>query len=258
MPALTGRHGGHDTNLREYAAAGMRLAGRLAEADGERIGFAGDLDDNLCRADRFFDERFRRPIDTYIERAELDLPAADDVAVTHQPAELTELDLASAGVSTVIWATGYELDYSWIAAPILDDLRLPAKRPRSLGRARPLLPRAALAALAGLGVAARPHARRPVPAGRDDPRRSAPRQELRGRPPCARVHGLATLYRWPGVGNGTIVERLGGCASPDSAAPSRTGECAARPPWHPSRSPRSPSAQWRSAELAIGPRLSST
>ena len=125
MPALTGRHGGHDTNLREYAAAGMRLAGRLAGADGERIRFAGDLDENLRRADRFFDERFRRPIDTYIERAELDLPPADDVADTHQPAELTELDLASAGVSTVIWATGYELDYSWVAAPVLDDLGYP-------------------------------------------------------------------------------------------------------------------------------------
>jgi putative flavoprotein involved in K+ transport len=125
MPALTGRHGGHDTNLREYAAAGIRLAGRLAGANGERIGFAGDLDENLRRADRFFDERFRRPIDTYIERAGLAAPPARDVAVSHQPAELTELDLARAGVSTVIWATGYDLDYSWIEAPVLDELGYP-------------------------------------------------------------------------------------------------------------------------------------
>jgi putative flavoprotein involved in K+ transport len=125
MPALTGRHGGHDTNLREYAAAGIQLAGRLAGANGERIGFAGDLDENLRRADRFFDERFRRPIDTYIARAGLDAPPAGDVAVSHQPAELAELDLARAGVSTVIWATGYDLDYSWIEAPLLDERGYP-------------------------------------------------------------------------------------------------------------------------------------
>ena len=37
-------------------------------------------------------------------------------------AELTELYLLYAGVSTVIWATGYDLDYGWIEAPILDEL----------------------------------------------------------------------------------------------------------------------------------------
>jgi putative flavoprotein involved in K+ transport len=50
---------------------------------------------------------------------------ADDVAVTHKPEELTELNLLKAGVSTVIWATGYGLDYGWIDAPLLDDLGYP-------------------------------------------------------------------------------------------------------------------------------------
>jgi putative flavoprotein involved in K+ transport len=30
------------------------------------------------------------------------------------------LDLARAGVTTVIWATGYNRDYSWINAPVFD------------------------------------------------------------------------------------------------------------------------------------------
>jgi putative flavoprotein involved in K+ transport len=42
MPALTGRGGGHDTNLRRYAADGMKLAGHLTGADGEVVKFAGD------------------------------------------------------------------------------------------------------------------------------------------------------------------------------------------------------------------------
>ena len=125
MPALTGRGGGHDTNLRRYAADGIALAGRLSGADGERLTFAGDLTSSLEGADRFFDERFRRIIDTFIERAGIQAPPADDPAFDHRPEELTELNLAEAGVSTVIWATGYRLDYGWIDAPILDELGYP-------------------------------------------------------------------------------------------------------------------------------------
>jgi putative flavoprotein involved in K+ transport len=125
MPALTGRHGGHDTNLRRYAADGMTLAGRLTGADGELLTFAGDLEAALEGADRFFDERFRGAIDTFIERAGIEAPAADDAPVTYKPSELTELNLRDAGVSTVIWATGYGLDYGWIDAPLLDGLGYP-------------------------------------------------------------------------------------------------------------------------------------
>ena len=103
----------------------MTLAGRLAGTDGERMTFAGDLSVSLERADGFFDARFRPVIDTFIERAAIEAPPADDPAVAHQPAELTELNLSDARVSTVIWATGYDLDYSWIEAPILDALGYP-------------------------------------------------------------------------------------------------------------------------------------
>jgi putative flavoprotein involved in K+ transport len=125
MPALTGRRGGHDTNLRQYAADGITLAGRVTGADGERMAFADDLELNLERADRFFDERFRGIIDTYIERTGIEAPPADDPQVDFQPQGLTELNLSKAGITTVIWATGYGLDYSWIAAPVLDDLGYP-------------------------------------------------------------------------------------------------------------------------------------
>ena len=33
--------------------------------------------------------------------------------------------MKQAGVSTVIWATGYDLDYSWIDAPLGDELGYP-------------------------------------------------------------------------------------------------------------------------------------
>jgi putative flavoprotein involved in K+ transport len=125
MPALSGRNGGHETNLRRYAADGMTLAGRLTGADGERLTFAGDLNATLDRADRFFDERFRGNIDTFADRAAMGAPPDDQAAFAYVPDELTELNLADAGISTVIWATGYDLDYSWIDAPLVDGLGYP-------------------------------------------------------------------------------------------------------------------------------------
>jgi putative flavoprotein involved in K+ transport len=125
MPALSGRNGGHDTNLRTYAATGMTLAGRLTGAEGERLTFAGDLNASLDRADRFFDERFRGVIDTFADRAAIEAPPHDDRAFAYAPAELTELNLADSRISTVIWATGYDLDYGWIDAPLLDGLGYP-------------------------------------------------------------------------------------------------------------------------------------
>jgi putative flavoprotein involved in K+ transport len=125
MPALSGHGGGHDTNLRQYAAEGMSLAGRLAGAEGEALTFAGDLAHNLDLADRFFDERFRATIDAYIDRAAIDVPSADGVTVDYQPQELTQLSLEREGISTIIWATGYGLDYGWIDAPLLDELGYP-------------------------------------------------------------------------------------------------------------------------------------
>ena len=127
MPALSGRNGGHDTNLRQFAANGITLAGRLTGAQGEQVNFADDLALNLRKADTFFDERIRGFIDTYIERAGIDAPPDTRVALTYEPKGLTELNLLRAGVSVIIWATGYALDYHWIEAPILDEMNYPTQ-----------------------------------------------------------------------------------------------------------------------------------
>lgn len=121
MPALSGHGGGHDTNLREYAAEGMTLAGRLIGAEGDLLTFADDLAINLKRADSFFDERFRAIIDTYIQRAGIEAPPrAEQPSLGNEPEGPTELNISREGISTVIWATGYSLDYGWIKAPLLD------------------------------------------------------------------------------------------------------------------------------------------
>jgi putative flavoprotein involved in K+ transport len=127
-PHLSGHRGGHDTNLRRFAAEGMTLLGRIERADGERIRLAPDLPEKLASADRFFAERFQPPIETLIERAGIDAPADDGEPFAFEPPVLAELDLAAVGISTVLWTSGFRLDYSWIDFPIFDEWGFPRNR----------------------------------------------------------------------------------------------------------------------------------
>jgi putative flavoprotein involved in K+ transport len=124
-PHVSGHKGGHDTNLRQMALDGIRLAGRLTGADGEHASFAADLHDNLRFADAFFDERFRTLCETFAERAGMDMTEDDRRWPAFEPPELTKLDLARSGISTVLWTTGYAPDYGWLDLPILDSFGVP-------------------------------------------------------------------------------------------------------------------------------------
>jgi len=120
-PHMSGHGGGHDTNLRRFAAEGMTLIGRIDDVDGERLRLAPDLATNLARADEFFDARFRDLVETFIARAGLDVPPDDRQPFAFDPAEPTEVDLAALGVNSVLWTSGYRMDYRWIDLPIFDD-----------------------------------------------------------------------------------------------------------------------------------------
>lgn len=124
-PHLSGHGGGHDTNLRAFAASGMRLVGRFEAVDGEQVTFAPDLAANLRYADEFFDLRFRALFDAYAERAGIDAPPDDREPVVFEVPEVTRLDLAPERISTVLWTTGYTPDYGWLDPPILDESGLP-------------------------------------------------------------------------------------------------------------------------------------
>jgi putative flavoprotein involved in K+ transport len=127
-PHLSGHGGGHETDLRRLAAEGITLAGRLEEADGERLRFAADLAASLAAADRFFDERLRPLVDSAIERAGIEAPPDDRVPFHHEPPEPTGLDLEREGVGAVLWASGYRMDYGWIELPLFDELGFPRQR----------------------------------------------------------------------------------------------------------------------------------
>jgi putative flavoprotein involved in K+ transport len=117
-PHMSGHDGGHDTDLRRFAADGMRLVGRFEAADGARATFRPDLGENLRYADGDFERRFRPMFEAYAAAAGLELPADDRQPFTYDVPEVTDLDLSAEGISTVLWTTGYEPDYDWLEVPV--------------------------------------------------------------------------------------------------------------------------------------------
>ena len=115
---LSGR--GRPVGLDALAAGGVRLAGRLVAADGQRLSFADDLPATIGGAQARM-ERLLRTIDGYITRNGGEgAGPADRPAPFTAPAGPAELDLRRAGIGTVIWATGYRPAYPWLRVPVLD------------------------------------------------------------------------------------------------------------------------------------------
>jgi putative flavoprotein involved in K+ transport len=125
---LTGRDGGRDIDLRVFAQQGMALYGRLSNVGGGRMIFDANLRANLDEADRVY-TGINALIDKHIARTEVSAPLAEPYKPVWQPdRESTELDLIAAGVSTVIWATGFAPDWSYVHLPIFDKTGYPTNR----------------------------------------------------------------------------------------------------------------------------------
>lgn len=127
-PQLSGHGARHDTNLRAMARDGVRLVGRLEALEGTRARFAPGLPATLAFADAFFDQRFRGLLDTFAERTGEALPEDELAQVAFEPPEIEELDLAAAGIATVIWTSGFRPAYDWIEPPVFDSDGLPISR----------------------------------------------------------------------------------------------------------------------------------
>lgn len=128
--AVSGAHGGRTVDFRELAHRGMTLVGLTQSFDGGVATFQANLVENLARGDENY-LALLNAADAYIERNGLDLPLEPEARITFpDPACVTEpilqLDLAKAGVTSIIWATGFATDYSWLNVNAFDDQGKPA------------------------------------------------------------------------------------------------------------------------------------
>ncbi|MBV9059679.1 MAG: MSMEG_0569 family flavin-dependent oxidoreductase [Pseudonocardiales bacterium] len=117
---VTGRDGGRDIDLRAFAREGMRLYGRLTGATGTTLRFAQDLRRNLDHADAV-SESIKDSIDRYIESHGIDAPTEPRYTPVWVPDhERTEVEIRNAGITSVIWSTGFGRDDRWIEVPVFD------------------------------------------------------------------------------------------------------------------------------------------
>jgi len=131
-PQLTGGNGGHDINAHTLSREGVRLLGRLQGIREGNAIFAPDLATTVAWGDEQA-RRFLQGIDDHIRQHALEAPAGDWPSDLDAAADLPqeapgELDLAAAGVSTVIWATGYRPDLGWVGLGFLDGEGYPLQR----------------------------------------------------------------------------------------------------------------------------------
>ncbi|MFK0150527.1 MSMEG_0569 family flavin-dependent oxidoreductase [Streptomyces sp. NPDC090493] len=117
---VTGRDGGRDIDLRAFARDGMRLYGRLTGISGPALQFADDLKVNLDHADAVA-EGIKDAIDAHIEAVGVEAPREPRYVPVWEPAEQPRaLDVTEAGITSVVWSTGFTRDHRWIEIPAFD------------------------------------------------------------------------------------------------------------------------------------------
>lgn len=117
---MSGRDGGHEIDLRKFALQGVRLYGSLADIQGTQVRFVPDLRKNLDDADDVYCA-IRRDIDAYIAKAGIEAPVEPPFVKAWAPeADPQDLDLRAAGITSIVWASGFRANYAWIDLPAFD------------------------------------------------------------------------------------------------------------------------------------------
>jgi putative flavoprotein involved in K+ transport len=123
--AESGARGGETVDFRRFASRGMTLVGRTDSFEQGVMHFAADLMNNLAQADAsilsLLDEA-----DVYAARNGLDLPREPEARIFEPDPRcvtdpIVQLNLAEAGITSIVWATGFAVDYSWLKVDALDE-----------------------------------------------------------------------------------------------------------------------------------------
>ncbi|RRH84541.1 FAD-dependent oxidoreductase [Variovorax beijingensis] len=127
--AVSGYEGGKTVDFRRLAHMGVTLVGLTKAYKDGVIEFEEGLARNVAEGDQaYFD--VLREADAYIEQNGLPFaPEPEAWELLPDPDCLKEpimsLDLAKAGITTVLWATGFTFDYSWLKVHAFDEKGAP-------------------------------------------------------------------------------------------------------------------------------------
>ncbi|MEM1300554.1 MAG: NAD(P)/FAD-dependent oxidoreductase, partial [Pseudomonadota bacterium] len=123
--AVSGARGGETVDFRNLAHRGIILTGMAEGCSDGVMRFAPDLVRNVAAGDANF-LAMLDGADAYAAANGLDLPEEPEARIFPSDPDclinpVRELDLKEVNVTTILWATGYALDFGWLPEGALDD-----------------------------------------------------------------------------------------------------------------------------------------
>jgi putative flavoprotein involved in K+ transport len=119
---LAGSDDRHTLDLNSLTDIGVKLIGRFAGINEGRAQFSGSLA-NLCALADLKMNRLLDRIDAWVSENDMgpNIPPPERFEATRvDAAPPLGLDLAKGGIKTILWATGFRPDYSWLHLPVFD------------------------------------------------------------------------------------------------------------------------------------------
>ena len=122
--AVSGARGGHTVDFRALGHQGITLVGLTESFADGKVKFKNDLAENIANGDANY-LGMLDAADEYIKKNGIDLPEEPEARKRLPDPEcvanpIKELDLAEAGITSIIWATGYKVDFSWLQVDTFD------------------------------------------------------------------------------------------------------------------------------------------
>ena len=126
-PQISGTGSGKESlSLQFLAKRGAIILGKMNNADSGKVFFQDDAAQHVRFADEF-SHKIKKMVDDYIMKNNLSVPPAhyDEADIPDINAScasnITLLDLKENNITTIIWSTGFDHDYSYIKLPVFDD-----------------------------------------------------------------------------------------------------------------------------------------
>ena len=127
--SVSGAYGGSTMDFRRLASEGVMLVGRTESFLDGTLSFADDASMNIAAGDKNYADMLDAA-DAYVLASGLDLPLEPEARKAWpEPSSLSNplrsLNLADENVTTIIWATGYKQDFSWLKVDAFDEKGAP-------------------------------------------------------------------------------------------------------------------------------------
>ena len=130
IPQMSGTNGGHTVSLQSLAAKGAVILGKLDNIEKNILFLQKNAVYHVQYGD-VFSIKIKEIIDEYISKNKLVAPSAisDEADNPDIPGScannIPEIDLDAYNIKSVIWATGFTGDFSYIKLPVLDENGMP-------------------------------------------------------------------------------------------------------------------------------------